>query len=173
MSLVEKLKSLLMGYSDEEYEAYDDYEEDDYENIENNKKDSSLEPLFSRNKKVVSISNDEGKKSLSDFKVVIYNPSMFSEASSIVDSLKSGKAVVIDLKDMKEKRENGEVVSEFNSRKEIFDFLNGAVYAINGSLRKLSSTIFILAPSNIDIDSNLENELSRKNRNPWSSSSVL
>lgn len=173
VSFLEKVRSLVFGYPEDEYETYDGYDEEDYDEMQENHNDQPLEPFFSRNKKVVSIANDNMKSNSKDFRVVIYNPTTFSEASSIVDSLRSGKAVVIDLKDMKEKRENGEVVSEFKCQKEMFDFLNGAIYAIDGSLRKLSSTIFILAPENVDVDSNLENELSRKGNNPWISQSAL
>ena len=43
--------------------------------------------------------------------------------------------------------------------KKIFDFVSGAVYALDGSIQKVSKSIFVLAPSNVDISGNISEEL--------------
>lgn len=170
MKMWEKVKELMFGYPDSEY---DDYDSDmEYEEDLEQKNDTILEPHFFGSKKVVSINNDINSSS-NNFKVVLYNPTSFKEGTSIVDSLRSGKLVIVDLKDMKDKKEDAGAGSDFESQKEMFDFLNGAMYAIDGSMKKLSSTIFVIAPKSVDIDSNLESELSRReSRGLWAQSAL-
>jgi len=89
-------------------------------------------------------------------KVVIYEPTEFDEAPVIVDNLKSRKPVIINLEDLDQEL-----------ARKIFDFLNGAVYALDGQIQKVSHGIFILAPSNIDISGNFKEELRNKGIFPW------
>ena len=39
----------------------------------------------------------------------------------------------------------------------IFDFTSGCCYSLGGTLTKVSSYIFILGPSNVDVTGDLEN----------------
>ena len=41
----------------------------------------------------------------------------------------------------------------------IIDFTSGACYSLGGSLQKVSSYIFVLGPSNVDITGDLQNIL--------------
>ena len=41
----------------------------------------------------------------------------------------------------------------------IIDFASGACYSLNGSLQKISSYIFVLGPSSVDITGDLQNIL--------------
>ena len=55
--------------------------------------------------------------------------------------------------------------------KRMTDFLSGTVYALAGSMKKLSRNILVCAPKNIDIDSDMDTEEGsafeeRRNR-PW------
>ena len=54
-------------------------------------------------------------------------------------------------------------------RKSIFEFMNGAVYVLDGGIQKVSKGIFILAPNNVDIDSSIKKELESKTLFPWQS----
>ncbi len=89
-------------------------------------------------------------------KVIIYEPNEFEEAPVIVDNLKNRKPVIINLEGL-----------EQELAKKIFDFLNGAVYALDGQIQKVSKGIFILAPNNIDISGNFKDELKNKGIFPW------
>ena len=51
----------------------------------------------------------------------------------------------------------------------IFEFMNGAVYVLDGGIQKVSKGIFILAPNNVDIDSSIKKELESKTLFPWQS----
>lgn len=89
-------------------------------------------------------------------KVVIYEPTSFEEAPSIVDNLKNRKPVIINLESV-----DPELAKKF------FDFLNGAIYAIDGNIQRVSHGIFILAPNNVDISGNIKDELKNKGVFPW------
>ena len=90
-------------------------------------------------------------------KVVIVEPKKYEEVTSIADQLKQRRAVIVNLENL-----DGAV-----TRKSIFDFMNGAVYVLDGSIQKVSKAIFILAPNNVDIDANMKKELESKAFFPW------
>ncbi len=62
-----------------------------------------------------------------------------------MDSLKGRRPVIINLENV-----------ETDTAKKIFDFLSGAIYALNGGVQKVSNNIFIFAPESVDIASSQE-----------------
>ena len=74
------------------------------------------------------------------FKLVLIEPKTFEECPKLVNSLKSRKPVIINLERL-----------ETEVARKIFDFLSGAVYALNGNVQKVANNIFIFAPENVDI----------------------
>ena len=129
----------------------DDYQEDDEDFVETSmEEDEEIIPLNSKKNKIVNI------HTTTQMKVVIYEPNEFEEAPSIVDNLKNRKPVIINLESLDQEL-----------AKKIFDFLNGAVYALDGNIQKVSKGIFILAPNNVDISGNLREELKNKGLFPW------
>ncbi|MEW9123057.1 MAG: cell division protein SepF [Thermotaleaceae bacterium] len=129
----------------------DDYEEDEEDMVETLVEDEEdVVPFANKKNKIVNI------HTTTQMKVVIYEPSEFEEASSIVDNLKNRKPVIINLENL-----------EQDLAKKIFDFLNGAVYALDGNIQKVSKGIFILAPNNVDISGNIREELRNKGLFPW------
>ncbi len=81
-------------------------------------------------------------------KVVIIQPTTYAEAQEIADHLKSKKPVVVNL----EKLDRDIAVK-------IVNFLSGAVYALDGSMQKVSSGILLLAPYNVGIMGDFSDEL--------------
>ena len=94
--------------------------------------------------------------SSSQFKVVIMQPENFEDARDICDHLKNKKPVVVNLE---------EVQKECAQR--IVDFLSGSIYGLDGEIQKVSSNIFLIAPSNVDIMSEFKDELKNKGVFPW------
>lgn len=133
----------------------DDMEEPEVEQVENIKEkeqefELDLQKNIYRQNKIVNIHTN------STVKIVVYEPSKYEEAPKMVEDLKNRKIVVINLEGL-----------EIEPKKQIFDFLNGAIYAIDGNIQKVSKDIFILAPSNVEIDSRLKEELKNKGIFPW------
>lgn len=139
--MVEKMKR-LMGFEE-------DFENDVFEEEEEVEQVAAKE--MPRNSKVVNI------HATTQMKVMLYEPLSYEEVPGIVDNLKARKAVIVNL----------ESIQDNDIAKTIFDFLNGAVYALEGTIQKVSSGIFILAPTNIDIDANIKKELENKVLFPW------
>lgn len=117
-----------------------DYEED--ENSFDDTMDEELddEPMYDRfserrSNRVVKLHNSNAQ-----MRVVVIQPESFEEARDITNHLKSKKPIVINL----------ESVDKTVARR-IIDFLSGAVYALDGSIQKVSNGIFIIAPNNVDI----------------------
>ncbi len=90
-------------------------------------------------------------------KVVIVEPKKYDEVTAIADHLKQKKAVIVNLENLNDPA----------LRKSIFEFMNGAVYVLDGGIQKVSKGIFILAPNNVDIDSSIKKELESKTIFPW------
>lgn len=90
-----------------------------------------------------------------NMKIVVHEPLNYEEAPEIVENLKSRRVVVINFEQL-----------DTNLKRQIFDFVNGALYAMEGRIQKVTKDIFILAPSNVEIDG-LKEELKSKGIFPW------
>ncbi|MFA5577671.1 MAG: cell division protein SepF, partial [Tissierellaceae bacterium] len=77
-------------------------------------------------------------------------PLNYDEAPAIIDDLKSRKAVIVNLEQL------DNVI-----KKQIFDFISGGIYAMEGNIQKVTKDIFIFAPNNVEIDG-LKDELTSK-----------
>jgi len=75
-------------------------------------------------------------------KVVVVEPRSYDEVQEIVDHLKNRRPVIVNLEH-----------AEADLARRVFDFVSGATYGLNGSLQKVSGTIVLFVPSNVDIDS--------------------
>ncbi len=142
--IIDKVK-VFMGF---------DAFEDEYIEEELLEEEDEMIPVVSgnssRKNKIVNI------HTTTQMKVVLYEPNDFEEAPSIVEDLKNRKPVIINLENI-----------DVELAKKFFDFLNGAIYALDGSIQKVSSGIFILAPNNVDISGNIKEELKNKGVFPW------
>ncbi|MFA5524849.1 MAG: cell division protein SepF [Tissierellales bacterium] len=129
----------------------DDMEELENEQVENSKdiEQDSQKNMYRQNK-ILNIHTNN------NIKLVVYEPSKYEEAPRIVEDLKNRKIVVINLEEI-----------EVEPKKQIFDFLNGSIYALDGNIQKVSKDIFILAPNNVEIDARLKEELKNKGIFPW------
>ena len=127
---------------EEEYEQEDEEEVEQFTSIPN-----------TRTAKIVNL------HTASPMKVVIVEPKKYEEVTTIADHLKQKKAVIVNLENL----------NDPGIRKSIFEFMNGAVYVLDGGIQKVSKGIFILAPNNVDIDSSIKKELESKTLFPWQS----
>ena len=147
MSLLDSIKKGLMGEGDE-YE--DQYIDDGPQMVNNNsgigigmdeEPDEPAEGTSKKNK-VVNI------HATTQLKVVLVKPERFEDASTIADHLNNKRTVVLNLEST-----NKEV-----SRR-LVDFLSGVAYANNGQIKRVANSTFIITPYNVDIMSDLLDEL--------------
>lgn len=80
-------------------------------------------------------------------KMVITQPTSFEQSEEICNYLKEKKSIIVNL----------EYVNKDVARR-IIDFLSGAVHALDGYIQKVSNSIFLIAPANYDIESDLARE---------------
>lgn len=147
MSFKDSLKKAI-GI-EEEYE--DTIEEEASVVAEQMKKDSSKSG-FSADKTTfaatTALPKASGSKSerrysvanTSALKLVLIEPNSYNECPKLVESLKARRPVIINLENI-----------EAETARQIFDFLNGAVYALNGNVQKITNNIFIFLPENVSV----------------------
>lgn len=153
--IIDKMKNIFSDDDDLDYDEYegDEYEDDDVEEEEEVEETEDYSALPSNPKIGKVIDYPVG----GHMKVVIYAPKIYDEATQIADALKQRKTVVVNL----------DGVSSPQVKKSIFDFLNGAVYVLDGDIQKVAGSIFILAPNNVDIDASVKKELESRALFPW------
>lgn len=126
----------FLGLSDEEFDN------DINEAIPNAPQEDESISYSSKRSKVVNI------HTTTQLKVVVIQPTTYAEAQEIADHLKSKKPVVVNLEKLD--REVGV---------KMVNFLSGAVYALGGSMQKISSGILLLAPYNVGIMGDFSSDL--------------
>ena len=92
----------------------------------------------------------KGSKELKN-KTILVEPRAFSEAQQIADYLKAKNQVVVNFK---------RVTTDVSKR--IMDFLNGIIYAIDGTMQKLGPGIVLCAPKGYDIEGNISEDSTKK-----------
>ncbi len=80
--------------------------------------------------------------------VRVIKPQEFNEAQIVADFLKDGKTIVVNLEGI-----------EISQAQRIIDFIGGASFAVDGSLKAISNNIFIVAPGNIEVSGDLRDEI--------------
>lgn len=80
-------------------------------------------------------------------KMIVYHPVSYEDTQSIIDNLKNRKPVIVNMEEL-----------EIDTAQRILDFLSGAVYALNGTMCKISRGIFVVAPNNYDVVGNGEDD---------------
>lgn len=76
-------------------------------------------------------------------KMIVYHPVSYEDAQNIIDNLRARKPVIVNMEDL-----------EVSCAQRILDFLSGAIYALQGTIRKISRNIFVVAPANYDVIGN-------------------
>ena len=149
--ILSKIKNMLT--EEEDYYDDDDEMEAEVDEREDDLERNDMSTIRTSTSKVVNLHTSNSMK------VVIVEPKKYEEVTTIADHLKQKKAVIVNLENL----------NDLGIRKSIFEFMNGAVYVLDGGIQKVSKGIFILAPNNVDIDSSIKKELESKTLFPWQS----
>ncbi|MGI5908427.1 MAG: cell division protein SepF [Christensenellales bacterium] len=100
-------------------------------------------PVRSRKGKIVNM------PSSNNMKMIVFQPMSYEDTQSVIDNLKNRKPVVVNLEAL-----------DLDVAQRVLDFMSGAVYAVNGTIQKVSRCIFVLAPNNVDVVGNIASEAS-------------
>ncbi|HBF37638.1 MAG TPA: cell division protein SepF [Firmicutes bacterium] len=86
-------------------------------------------------------------------KLIVVEPEGFEEVQAIVDHLKNKRAVILNLEE-----------TEKVTARRIADFLGGAIYALDGTMQRVSGSIFLFTPAHIEVTMPLRTELREKEK---------
>ena len=134
-----------VGLEEEEFEGEEimDEEEEFYEEEIEEPEEQRL-PRRKQNK-VVGLPSSAAK-----MRMLVFQPSSYEEAECIIDNLKARKPVIMNLDEM-----------DVELGQRILDFVGGAIYSLGGDIKKVARSIFVVAPSNVDIAQNVDERSTR------------
>lgn len=139
--MIERIK----GYFSKE----DEYEEDEYE--ENDEDDEYSDDEYDYDEKEETKNELDGfgddlfaKDSKKKLSVVLISPDTFNDSIRISDELKKNKMVIVNLEDI-----------DFEEARKIVDFVSGTVYALGGSINKVSSKIIAFSPIFVEVQNTI------------------
>ena len=156
MGLMDELKKLTRPYNEEEEDDYYDEEPE----IESEPApaaprrsafaaapESAPAPTATTTRrsgpaKVVNLNNN------SAMQVILVKPDRFDTVTEIADHLRDKKSVVLNLEST-----NKDVA------RRLVDFLSGVAYALDGKIKKVAISTYILTPYNVEIVGDLVEEL--------------
>ena len=122
------------GKKDESFDNDDDYEQKPVKQPKRNYG------------KVVHMKSIQGGAGRMELRVI--RPKMYDDSKEICDTLAGGMPVVLNVEGL-----NGDLAQK------ILDFTSGVVYAMDGNLQKVTSYIFVITPSSVDISGNFDEML--------------
>ncbi|MGL5085726.1 MAG: cell division protein SepF [Clostridium sp.] len=133
-----------------EYE--DDFDDlDTAENDDNNESVEAIIPTQSnKGGKVVNI------HSAATAKVMVTKPANYDDAREIAEAIKSRKIVLVNATGL-----------ETKIAQRLVDFISGSCFVLGAQLQEIESRVYLLSPSNVEVTSELKNELSSKALFNW------
>ncbi len=157
MGFMDELKKLTRPYNEEDEEEYDDYEDEEMEApaaasaataapARRSAYSASESRETSRRQngpaKVVNINGN------SAMQVILVKPDRFDTVSEVADHLRDKKSIVLNLEST-----NKDVA------RRLVDFLSGCAYALDGKIKKVAISTYIITPYNVEIVGDLVEEL--------------
>ena len=78
--------------------------------------------------------------------LILVRPESFNDAPTIAANMRAKKAVVLNLEGVDQ-----------NLARRVVDFLSGCGYALDGSVKKISSSTYVFCPHNMEVLGDLKN----------------
>ena len=149
MGFMDELKKLTHPYSEPEEDDYDDYDDEPLDN------DPAPAPQSSRrsySRSTPAAQDTQNKvvniNATTQLQVVLVKPDRFDLVSDIADHLRDKQAVVLNLEST-----NKDVA------RRLVDFLSGCAYALDGKIKKIAISTYLITPYNVDVVGDLVEEL--------------
>ncbi|QRN86425.1 cell division protein SepF [Clostridia bacterium] len=83
-----------------------------------------------------------GRQKIHTMKLFIVEPDNFDQVREAADFLKEKKAIIINLEEV-----------EYEDARKIIDFMSGNIYALGGTVHKISAGIILFAPDTLGVES--------------------
>ena len=161
MSFWDNVKKFAQPYSDDDYEDEYDEEMSEYEEEQQEPAPRSRRPspfasaatpssdfgsTSERSSASSAFSGQVVSMSSGKQEVVLFHAKTFDDAAKAADELRRRKAVILNM----------ENVDKALTRR-VVDFLSGAVYAVDGRVKKVAQSTYLFCPHNMDVVGDLEN----------------
>lgn len=135
----------MLGFEDQMEDGHIE-RPDDFEEEEVVPRSSKTKPTL------ISLPTSNGVKT----KIVLTEPETYDEVTEMVAHLKAKQVVIVNLEN-----------AEPEVARQIIDFLSGAVYALEGSMRKIKEFVFVVSPSTVEITAEIKRELQERTNPFW------
>lgn len=147
-------ESEYSGSSSDSYNYSSDYLDSSYSS-------NDYKPASSRYQRPSKIGDrvgsmtDNNFTSRSSLRISIQEPLDYEQdAPSVINDIINKKVVVLNLE-----------MVDADMRRRIFDFVSGAVYALDGTVEKVTKGIFVITPNGVEIDNTVTEQISEGNYN--------
>ena len=161
MSLISKLKAVVAGdeYLDEDFDELDYVSEDELNDVndfrENHRNSNALanaNPFdFMNNNRTSKVVGMPGITNSSS-EVTLMEPRSFDEMPQAIQALRERKTVILNL-----------TMMDPDQAQRAVDFIAGGTYAIDGHQERVGESIFLFAPSCVNVTSSSPEEASPSN----------
>ena len=162
MSFWDNVKKFAQPYDDEDYDDYDEeldeFDEPDQEPAPRTRRPSPFATTAAPAAPAAAAAPAAPAASTPSFggqvlnmssgkqEVVLFHAKTFDDAAKAADELCKRKAVILNM----------ENVDKALTRR-VVDFLSGAVYALDGRVKKVAQSTYLFCPHNMDVTGDLEN----------------
>ena len=167
MSFWDEIKNFAKPYNDDE--DYDDYDDEMEDAFEEEAAPVERAPRFGRREAApaespaftpapvnnttaftpAASSGFNGQVVTSNkTQLILVRPESFNDAPTIAANMRAKKAVVLNLEGVAK-----------NLARRVVDFLSGCAYALDGKIKKVAISTYIITPYNVDIMGDLIDEL--------------
>lgn len=153
MGLMDELKRLACPYSEDEDDFDEEMEEAD-EVAEEAEEDEEIEeveearPVLRRDAPTAAPKTASARPAMpvsglrtnSSLQMILVKPERYEEVSEVADHLRNKNAVVLNLE-----------ATDHATAKRLVDFLSGCAYALEGNIRKVATSTYVITPYNVDL----------------------
>ena len=146
MGLMDELRKLTHPYSDKEDEVYDDYDD---EILDEEPEPAPRRSYTTRGAAAAAPASETSRpaggrvmsiNAANNMQVVLVKPERFDQVSEIADRLRDKQSVVLNLEST-----NKDVA------RRLVDFLSGCAYALDGKIRKVAISTYLVTPYNVEV----------------------
>ena len=161
MSLISKLKAVVAGdeYLDDDFDDLDYASEDEFNEITNSKQNIKNSNALTNSNPFEFMNSNKSSKvvgmpgiSNSSSEVSLMEPRSFDEMPQAIQALRERKTVILNL-----------TMMDPDQAQRAVDFVAGGTYAIDGHQERVGESIFLFAPSCVNVTSSFPEEASPSN----------
>ena len=161
MSLISRLKAVVAGddYLDDDFDDLDYVSEDELNEINNLKQSQNNSAALTNSNPFEFMNNNRSSNvvgmpgiSNSSSEVSLMEPRSFDEMPQAIQALRERKTVILNL-----------TMMDPDQAQRAVDFVAGGTYAIDGHQERVGESIFLFAPSCVNVTSSFPEEASPSN----------